>query len=50
MFLGETTKFVDVKVWNHPIETNILKWLFRVKYQKLVEDGPPTNGAMDNPW
>ncbi len=27
--LGETTIF-HVKIWNHPIETTILKWMFQV--------------------
>ena len=26
---GETTIF-HVKIWNHPIETTILKWMFQV--------------------
>ena len=26
---GETSMF-HVKIWNHPIETNIYKWMFQV--------------------
>ena len=29
LMFGETTIFY-IKIWNHPIETIIYKWLFRV--------------------
>ena len=32
---GETTIF-HVKIWNHPIETTIYKWLFGVPGKNLV--------------
>ncbi len=33
---GETTIFY-VKIWNHPIETAILKWMFQVPGFSLPE-------------
>jgi len=32
---GETT-ISQVKVWNHPIETTVYKWLFRVPGESMT--------------
>ena len=34
---GETTIF-HVKIWNHPIETTIYKWLFGVPGESLMHE------------
>ena len=36
---GETTIF-HVKIWNHPIETTILKWMFQVPGSNLTSAEP----------
>ena len=41
---GETTIF-HVKIWNHPIETTILKWMFQVPGKHLPQMLVERNGG-----
>ena len=46
---GETTIF-HVKIWNHPIETTILKWMFQVPGGALLSNfrGNDVNEIFDD--